>query len=40
MAVVDPLGRLVALFRPPLEAGAIVADLVALQADAAGRDGG
>jgi protein SCO1/2 len=33
LALVDPQGRLVALFRPPLVADAIVADLVAMQAD-------
>ncbi len=40
LAVIDPDGRLVALFRAPLVADAIVADLVALQADASGPGGG
>jgi protein SCO1/2 len=39
LAVVDPQARLVALFRAPLDAGAIVADLVALQADGTARGG-
>lgn len=39
LAVIDPQGRLVALFRPPLAADAIVADLLTLQGQA-GAGGG